>query len=62
MGLIIKLVFLIVTVLTAYQISKLFDTPPVPKLENTWWGPRDPSKEDTSIKPFKINVSDEVSR
>ncbi|EFA00566.1 Juvenile hormone epoxide hydrolase 1-like Protein [Tribolium castaneum] len=60
MGLIIKLVLVIITVLTAYQISKLFETPPVPKLENTWWGPRDPSKEDTAIKPFKINVSDEV--
>ncbi|NP_001161902.1 juvenile hormone epoxide hydrolase-like protein 5 precursor [Tribolium castaneum] len=60
MGLIIKLVLVIITVLTAYQISKLFETPPVPKLENTWWGPRDPSKEDTAIKPFKINVSDEI--
>jgi juvenile hormone epoxide hydrolase len=61
MGHILKLVFVIITVFIAYQISKLYETPPIPKLEDTWWGPRDPSKEDTSIQPFKIDISDSVS-
>jgi juvenile hormone epoxide hydrolase len=60
MGHILKLVFVIITVFIAYQISKLYETPPIPKLEDTWWGPRDPSKEDTSIQPFKIDISDSV--
>jgi hypothetical protein len=61
MGLILKLVLAIITVFIAYQISKLYETPPIPNLEDTWWGPRDSSKEDTSIQPFKIDVSDTVS-
>ncbi|XP_023310063.1 juvenile hormone epoxide hydrolase 1-like isoform X2 [Anoplophora glabripennis] len=40
--------------------KSLFEVPPLPQLEDTWWGPRDPSKEDGEIRPFKINVSDEI--
>ncbi|XP_067008639.2 juvenile hormone epoxide hydrolase 1 [Anabrus simplex] len=33
---------------------------PIPELEPTWWGPGAARKDDTTIKPFKINVSNEV--
>ncbi|KAK5642983.1 hypothetical protein RI129_009150 [Pyrocoelia pectoralis] len=44
------------------QIYKYFQPPPLPLYdENEYWGPgNQPSKQDTSIKPFMINVSDEV--
>lgn len=33
----------------------------VPHLESEWWGPgKAPAKEDTSIRPFKISVSEKV--
>nr|ARE68677.1 juvenile hormone epoxide hydrolase [Epicauta chinensis] len=60
MGFLVKLFFLISTVLIGYAIHQLLQVPPLPQLEDVWWGPRDATKEDTSIKPFKINVSDEV--
>lgn len=53
--------FAVLLVAVYLQWKSLFEVPPLPQLEDTWWGPRDPSKEDTEIRPFKINVSDEVS-
>ncbi|XP_018570501.1 juvenile hormone epoxide hydrolase 1 [Anoplophora glabripennis] len=41
-------------------VNVLYEIPPLPNLEDTWWGPREPSKEDTEIRPFKISVSDNV--
>lgn len=38
-----------------------FEVPSAPTLEETWWGPGQSTKEDTSIKPFKINVGEDVS-
>ncbi|KAI4471860.1 epoxide hydrolase 1-related [Holotrichia oblita] len=43
------------------KLSQLSTVPPVPKLENEWWASGKPSEIDTSIRPFKINVSQEVS-
>ncbi|CAH0556944.1 unnamed protein product [Brassicogethes aeneus] len=40
--------------------NALFEVPELPKLEDTWWGPRDPSREDKAITPFKINVAEDV--
>lgn len=41
--------------------SGFWQSPSVPKLEPQWWGPgQQPAKEDTSIRPFKINVPDDV--
>lgn len=49
------------SVVVYLQVSSLYEVPPLPRLEDTWWGPRHPYKEETEIKPFKINISDEVS-
>lgn len=38
----------------------LYRIPPVPQLSNTWWGPGEPVGEDDSVRPFKINISDDV--
>lgn len=47
----------------AFEIYLLYKIPPLPILEDTWWGPGDgnSSEEDTSIKPFKINIPEKVS-
>ncbi|KAJ8938571.1 hypothetical protein NQ314_011430 [Rhamnusium bicolor] len=59
---VIGLVGLVTSIYFLYlKVKSIFyKIPPHPKLEDTWWGPRDQSKEDSSIKPFKINISDEV--
>lgn len=51
----------ILSVIVYLQVKSLYEVPPLPRLENTWWGPRDASKEDTEIRPFKLNISDGVS-
>ncbi|KAI4471872.1 epoxide hydrolase 1-related [Holotrichia oblita] len=64
MGFIRKIIFVIVTisiVLIGIKIHDLlFQEPPLPVLENVWWGPGAESKVDTSIRPFKINVPQKV--
>jgi len=65
MSFITKLVLIVTTAFIgfiAFKIHSLSQPPPLPKLdENAYWGPgKPPAKEDTSIKPFKINVPDEV--
>ncbi|XP_074031164.1 juvenile hormone epoxide hydrolase 1 [Leptinotarsa decemlineata] len=54
-------IVLIFSVFAFYAGKTFFQVPPVPKMEEKWWGPGSPSK-DTGITPFKINVSDEVLR
>lgn len=45
-----------------YKVKKvLFDVPSLPEVEETWWGPGDPGKEDTSVRSFKIDVPEEVA-
>nr|CAD7394412.1 unnamed protein product [Timema cristinae] len=50
--------------LTAIGIGSLYNkltyVPPLPKLESTWWGPGQPHNVDKSIRPFRINISQEV--
>ncbi|KAJ3635157.1 hypothetical protein MTP99_008087 [Tenebrio molitor] len=53
-------IILIVILKLVDEVRKLFKIPPLPYLEDTWWGPRDKSEEDTSIKPFTISVPEEV--
>lgn len=47
----------------SYVRNLFFHVPPLPVIkEERWWGPGKPyANEDTSIKPFSINVSEEVS-
>lgn len=52
----------LLTAIITYKVHKaLFEVPPLPKIEETWWGPGKPGKIDTSIRPFKINISEEVN-
>lgn len=57
------LTFILFCIWLLYKKVKNFLTvPDVPKLEDTWWGVGDPRNEDTSIQPFEINISEEVSK
>ncbi|KAJ3662799.1 hypothetical protein Zmor_007126 [Zophobas morio] len=57
---IITAIAVIILLKLVNKIRKLFKIPAVPYLEETWWGPRDKSEEDDSIKSFTIKISDEV--
>ncbi|XP_044760197.1 juvenile hormone epoxide hydrolase 1-like [Coccinella septempunctata] len=58
---IISLLVLTVGVLLGLvKISGIFNIPPIPKLEDTWWGPGGKDVDDVTIRPFKIAVPDEV--
>ncbi|CAG2067874.1 unnamed protein product, partial [Timema podura] len=43
-----------------YLYQSLTATPPLPNLQSTWWGPGKARKVDESIRPFKINISQEI--
>lgn len=63
-GTLIPIAFAIFVAFVGYRTySCLYDIPPLPELKETWWGPGDAksAKLDTTIKPFKISVPDEVS-
>lgn len=61
MGTIGKLAGVLVLLGTVYIYVKLTRVPPVPTIEEKWWGPGNALKEDSAIKPFKINIPDQVS-
>ncbi|GJQ78677.1 Jheh2 [Trypoxylus dichotomus] len=42
------------------RINRLLEVPPLPVLEDVWWGPGEPRKVDTSIRPFKIDIPQKV--
>lgn len=55
-------VFTVLIAFTLYsKIKPMMNYPERPDIEDIWWGSGDPSKVDTSIKPFKINIPDDVS-
>lgn len=63
MGCCCKIAVLGLSVLAVFLGIKLyscFQTPPLPQFENTWWGKGKLGKDDTSIKPFKINIDEKV--
>lgn len=65
MGLVGNLAALVVilTAITVFsKIKSALEYPEKPQIEDVWWGAGEPSKTDTSIRPFKINVQDEVSK
>lgn len=60
MGFINKLL-LIGTALSAVWIGKLFfRNPPIPVIKDQWWGEGNPVYKNEAIRPFKIEISDEV--
>uniref|UniRef100_A0A1B6CXB2 Epoxide hydrolase n=1 Tax=Clastoptera arizonana TaxID=38151 RepID=A0A1B6CXB2_9HEMI len=52
-------VFLAIFMAVVYEKLTLYTTPP-PNIPLQWWGPGKEGKSDTSIKPFKINIPNEV--
>lgn len=62
MGTMFTIIFTIFVGFVAYKIYRcgLFCEKQPPKLDEEWWGPgKRVAKEDTSIRPFTISVSDE---
>lgn len=48
---------------TIYMLFKVKDylyVPPIPAYEEQWWGPGEPHPVNESIRPFRINVSQEI--
>lgn len=60
-GILCATILAVIVGVSVYKVSSLLEIPEVPKLEEKWWGPRDPKQEDTSIEEFKIQVSDDAS-
>lgn len=49
---------------TIYMLFKVKDylyVPPIPAYEEQWWGPGEPHPVNESVRPFRINVSQEVT-
>ncbi|CAH1160265.1 unnamed protein product [Phaedon cochleariae] len=47
--------------LLGFRINSFLKPPPLPPpLENTWWGPGKPNSGQAVVKPFTINISDQV--
>lgn len=64
MGYIIKICVATSVMLVAnvyFSLKPYFDVPPVPKIEEKWWGLGELEAGDGEILPFRINVSDEVN-
>ncbi|KAL1508971.1 hypothetical protein ABEB36_003783 [Hypothenemus hampei] len=64
MGLILKGIFGLILAFTFYSVitiyTKLSTVPKTPVYEDIWWGKGDPAKENTNIKPFKVDISKEI--
>lgn len=63
MGVFTKLFLLVIlplAILIASIYLKLNKVAPLPVLEEKWWGPGLAHKQETTIIPFKIDVSREV--
>ncbi|RZC34646.1 juvenile hormone epoxide hydrolase-like protein [Asbolus verrucosus] len=63
MGVVVKLFIVIITVLISwigYKVNNIIKPPPLPRLEETWWGNGDPWRTDKSIRPFRVNISDKI--
>lgn len=58
---IVAVIFMVLAVYTYFELRSKLQPPSIPDLGEIWWGSGEPGKEDTSIKPFKINVSKSVS-
>jgi len=54
------IIFLVIALLIGFKYNTLISSLPKPTLEEPYWGPGKPVKDDTSIKPFKVTFSNEV--
>lgn len=55
------IVFALFAITFFYRTQELFEFTKKPTVENVWWGPGEPSKTNTNIRPFNINISEDVS-
>lgn len=60
MGVFTKLSLLVILTLAILIYLKLNKVPPLPVLEEKWWGLGLAHKQETTIIPFKIDISSEV--
>lgn len=61
MGFIHRLIIIVVAAGAIFIAKTLLKSPPIPHLEDEWWGGGKPVLKDQSIRPFKIEVSDQVT-
>lgn len=59
-SLVVALIAAALSVIIYFQLKPIFELPQIPEVEEIWWGRGDPKKTDTKIRPFKIDISDEV--
>lgn len=58
----LSLLVSIFAAITVFSVIKpMFDAPEKPEVGDVWWGSGEPGKIDSKIKPFKIQVSEDVS-
>ncbi|ODM93886.1 Juvenile hormone epoxide hydrolase 2 [Orchesella cincta] len=59
MGLLTKIILLLIPIGVGYIYLKVTKTDPIPHVEDAYWGPKSEQgkKEDTTIRPFKIDIS-----
>ncbi|XP_030760517.1 juvenile hormone epoxide hydrolase 1-like [Sitophilus oryzae] len=60
MGAKLPLLFLSFALGLGFIYLKLTHVPPLPQVENTWWGPGSSRKDDVAVRPFKIDIPEEV--
>ncbi|KAG8229867.1 hypothetical protein J437_LFUL008257 [Ladona fulva] len=60
MGIKGALLFLILAGGASFLYTKMKSAPPLPELEDIWWGEGDPKTESDIISPFKVGVPMEV--
>ncbi|XP_066249914.1 juvenile hormone epoxide hydrolase-like [Euwallacea similis] len=60
MGLAVNFIFVLIAASCSYIYLKLNTIPPKPIIEEKWWGPGPSHQVDSSIRPFKIDFSNEV--
>ncbi|XP_031346451.1 juvenile hormone epoxide hydrolase 1-like [Photinus pyralis] len=63
MGFLRKVFLLLFTTFIVYlgiKIHSSLQLPPLPNFDNEYWGRGKPTKDDIAVRPFKINVPDQV--
>lgn len=60
MGLVLQAFIGILLISVGTVFFNTFKEKTVPVYLDTWWGDGDPSKEDTTVRPFQIDISKKV--